>query len=254
MTKKFSYKTRKNIAYLREYNIWIFFVISAIILLLPMLFTLRWTWLPDLTSTGQIGDTIGGITAPFVNIGAAFLLYFTLVAQIKANKIQGKELLRQKRHEQSQRKYDSFMREIESIRQDVGIFVFSGSPNLVGLAAFNEFTKKIEENEKDIAFIKTELETREFLYLNSILYNFRFNWNEIALSDLDNETMGMLRSKLAWFYMGKMHINVGVIASVLKKVELDLETNGFSLIEASDKISKDILDFATNRRKPENKP
>ena len=42
----------------------------------------------DFEDTGQIGDTIGGITAPFVNLLAAFLVYKSFSAQIRANKEQ----------------------------------------------------------------------------------------------------------------------------------------------------------------------
>jgi len=39
----------------------------------------------DFTHTGEIGDTIGGITAPIVNLLAAVLVYFALKAQTQAN-------------------------------------------------------------------------------------------------------------------------------------------------------------------------
>ena len=41
--------------------------------------------------TGPIGDTIGGITAPFVGLLAAFLVYKSFMAQLEANKILSKE-------------------------------------------------------------------------------------------------------------------------------------------------------------------
>ncbi|TJY37929.1 hypothetical protein [Pontimicrobium aquaticum] len=48
----------------------------------------------DFTQTGQIGDTIGGITAPIINLLGAILVYLSFQAQIKANRIQF-ELLNQ---------------------------------------------------------------------------------------------------------------------------------------------------------------
>jgi hypothetical protein len=45
----------------------------------------------DFSNTGEIGDTIGGITAPFVNLVAAFLVYISFREQIKANKLLSKE-------------------------------------------------------------------------------------------------------------------------------------------------------------------
>jgi hypothetical protein len=55
----------------------------------PILFT-SFTII-DFSNTGEIGDTIGGITAPFVNLVAAFLVYISFREQIKANKLLSKE-------------------------------------------------------------------------------------------------------------------------------------------------------------------
>ena len=53
------------------------------IVISPFLFT-RSGYI-DFTHTGNIGDTIGGITAPFINILNAFLIYITFKEQQKAN-------------------------------------------------------------------------------------------------------------------------------------------------------------------------
>ncbi|HNR21033.1 MAG TPA: hypothetical protein PKN75_14555 [Bacteroidia bacterium] len=52
----------------------------------PYFLTRSWGLL-DFSSTGQIGDTIGGITAPITSLIGAILVYFALKEQIKANKI-----------------------------------------------------------------------------------------------------------------------------------------------------------------------
>lgn len=61
-------------------------IIIFLIALTPMIFTRELLFKTvNFLKTGQIGDTIGGITAPFINLLAAFLVYRTLRAQIKAN-------------------------------------------------------------------------------------------------------------------------------------------------------------------------
>ena len=50
----------------------------------------------DFSDTGQIGDTIGGITAPIINLIGAFLVYISFQAQIDANKIQSDALNNEK--------------------------------------------------------------------------------------------------------------------------------------------------------------
>jgi hypothetical protein len=41
----------------------------------------------DYSETGEIGDTIGGLTAPFVGIFGALLVYISFLKQVEANKI-----------------------------------------------------------------------------------------------------------------------------------------------------------------------
>lgn len=62
----------------------------------PWLFTrpARFQFL-DFSSMGQIGDTIGGTTAPIIGIINAFLVYFALKAQIEANAQIQKQILEQ---------------------------------------------------------------------------------------------------------------------------------------------------------------
>ncbi|MFM9952184.1 MAG: hypothetical protein ACKV1O_29910 [Saprospiraceae bacterium] len=53
----------------------------------PWIFTMEWGWGRFDSTTGAIGDTIGGITAPIVNLVSAILVYLAFKAQIKANEI-----------------------------------------------------------------------------------------------------------------------------------------------------------------------
>jgi hypothetical protein len=65
------------------------FIGIPLFLLSPFLLTgfsyFKWA---DFTSTGQIGDTIGGITAPIVNLISAILIYLSFRQQLLANEIQ----------------------------------------------------------------------------------------------------------------------------------------------------------------------
>lgn len=65
-----------------EYSILIGLVILAFAS--PYFFT-QFSIGPSFTGTGEIGDTIGGLTAPFINLAAAFLVYKSFTAQIQAN-------------------------------------------------------------------------------------------------------------------------------------------------------------------------
>lgn len=70
-------------------------IIFLIIIVLPPLLTLSAFWF-DFSKTGEIGDTIGGITAPFINGLAAVLVFIAFKEQVNANKliVRSNELLK----------------------------------------------------------------------------------------------------------------------------------------------------------------
>lgn len=71
---------------------WGWFVLFLLVVFIaasPFLFTRSAIWRDlDFSGTGSIGDTIGGITAPFVGLLSAGLLVWTLYEQIKINREQ----------------------------------------------------------------------------------------------------------------------------------------------------------------------
>jgi hypothetical protein len=67
---------------------WLLLVGGLVILIMPFLITGEYFHERfNYSDTGQIGDTIGGITAPFMNLIGAFLVFYALQAQVKANEL-----------------------------------------------------------------------------------------------------------------------------------------------------------------------
>ena len=69
-------------------------LLGIILVYLPIPLLIRpaiWGWL-NFTGTGQIGDTIGGITAPIIGLIGAVLIFISFLAQIEANKIQNQAI------------------------------------------------------------------------------------------------------------------------------------------------------------------
>ena len=87
-TDEINSKQGQIIAHRRNARLTLFIGIP-LFLLSPFLLTgfsyFKWA---DFTSTGQIGDTIGGITAPIVNLISAILIYLSFRQQLLANEIQ----------------------------------------------------------------------------------------------------------------------------------------------------------------------
>ncbi|MDO6739403.1 hypothetical protein [Wenyingzhuangia sp. 2_MG-2023] len=105
---------------------WILLIGIIITLVSPILLTFSSKFdITNFSNTGQIGDTIGGITSPVVNLLGAILVFYALKAQIEANKLIQDQFYEQKK-EENQRKnllyisklYDFFIKNIENFTYD----------------------------------------------------------------------------------------------------------------------------------------
>ena len=108
--------------------IW-FLVIALLICCLPWLLA-KHSWI-DFSTTGEIGDTIGGIMGPFIAIAAAGLTFIAFWVQYKANI--------QQRHDIAIERFESNLFEMIHIQQEI--------TNGLLVEYFNE-TKQIREISK----------------------------------------------------------------------------------------------------------
>ncbi len=68
----------------KKWEVWVIVGLLICSILSPFVFTQFDSGI-SFIGTGEIGDTIGGLTAPFINLIAAFLVYKSFTAQIQAN-------------------------------------------------------------------------------------------------------------------------------------------------------------------------
>lgn len=79
----------------------------------------------NFSQTGQIGDTIGGITAPIVNIIGAILVFYALKAQIDANRLIQDQFDEQKSEEINRKKLLYITEQVNVIRADLNDFTYT---------------------------------------------------------------------------------------------------------------------------------
>ncbi|RLD60618.1 MAG: hypothetical protein DRJ01_09330 [Bacteroidetes bacterium] len=122
----------------------------------------------DFSSTGQVGDTIGGITAPLINLIGAFLVYISFQAQINANRIQSQALEDEKKRNSTNNQFEKYLSLFEDIKsrlRDLEFVVespghsnsdgsFTQPVHIVynGLNALNEYVQKIEAQKQSNYF------------------------------------------------------------------------------------------------------
>ncbi len=174
-------------------------IILICIFLLPWLFTQTTFSIHNFSiNTGIIGDTIGGITAPFINGISAILVYVAFKEQIKANEKQREQFLKQDNDSKLQ-SFESFFfimidnqyKLIETLSFKFKIDDLSTQKNLLpelkdrelikekelkGMSCINEFVKILNEaillpSNTDIIAVYDSLFSKHSSYLSHYLRN-----------------------------------------------------------------------------------
>lgn len=96
---------------------------GIIILVCPILLTRKFGFF-DFTETGQIGDTIGGLTAPFIGLLSVLVVYKAWTAQISANKELRRQISEQRTEIQRTEEFESLNRLYSHIENTVTSFQF----------------------------------------------------------------------------------------------------------------------------------
>lgn len=160
----------------------------------------------DLTGTGQIGDTIGGITAPAINILGAILVFISFLAQNKANKIL------------SEQNSFSLLHDLyKDLKNDFNSLTFS-SPVIkegreyYGKRALSLFSDTLEKRIGNEKFIKNSF-FDEFLFL---MGNITILIDIIETSDIDKEQKNIILRLLHFLYHTKIKKHLSKIIQLTK--------------------------------------
>lgn len=101
-------------------------LISGVVVLIAMpIVATQLDWFFDYTNTGQIGDTIGGLTAPVIGVVSALLIYFSFRAQINANRIIQDQIDDQKLEDASKRNFEHQMERYRHLKEYIDDFSFA---------------------------------------------------------------------------------------------------------------------------------
>lgn len=144
---------------------------AAIIIIVPIIFTQKSCFITFDDQTGFIGDTIGGITAPFMNLLSAYLVFIAFKEQKKANDTQIK-LLKEEREirinneikKEQKDNYELLLNKINNIKksfENLKVTIFQNSSNvntnynryyygLEAIEVYKSFINKEQDNELKI--------------------------------------------------------------------------------------------------------
>lgn len=135
-----------------------------VIILSPIILT-QYSGYFDFTDTGNIGDTIGGITAPFINVISAILIFLALKAQIQANMIVQVQINKQIIDKEQDMESKQMKQYYSNLKNNIDTFKYStlkmseiGAENKIHLQGSEAIYKMLEDFIVDYRDPKIEID------------------------------------------------------------------------------------------------
>ncbi len=131
----------------------------------------------DFSNKGQIGDTIGGITGPFINLLGAILVYLSFQQQREANRIQSEALQEDRDRTNSLNKFNQLVNlmtdvnelyESFELKYQIGasVIIYNAKGN-EGLKIFNKYMAELKQHTSPTSKIQNIIQVQSS-YMNFI--------------------------------------------------------------------------------------
>jgi hypothetical protein len=142
--------------------------------------------------SGTIGDAIGGITAPFIGLFGALLVYYSFKEQVKANRLQLTATTEQAAQASRDRDLDIIFGLYGELRTSLDRIVIEG--DVKGAMALRSIGVRLHRS--PVATINSQ----EALLLEAFMIDVRIAFRKVRSSALDEEDRRLFLNKLFLFY------------------------------------------------------
>lgn len=171
----------------------------------------------DLTNTGQIGDTIGGITAPIINLIGAILVYVSFKAQIKANKIQFDILNTDLQNQKQTSNFNVTLELFKELKEDYKNLTYKENNGQLALTVYVNQIKDDWKKEDFIAHMKKAI----YFDWKFILSEYDLILTHIDTAEFKNDEKNKIYHLVLNYYINLLEYSVVNIKEALIKFEID---------------------------------
>lgn len=171
----------------------------------------------NFNETGQIGDTIGGITAPIINVIGSILIYFSFKAQINANNLQFKIANRDILNQEYDRNFQVAIDLFKELKEDYKSFEHKDSK---GQSALNVFSNELETNWNIETFIS---HTKKPIYVDwkFLICEYDLVLNHIINSRMRESERLKIYTIVYNYYVIQLEYSVNILKPELEKFNVD---------------------------------
>ena len=189
----------------------LFIAFVLFVIIAPFLFT---RFQIHFDETGQIGDTIGGITAPIINTFAALLVYFAFKAQVEANKVQSKALVEERERTKNEQAFNSAINELDWCADEYERLSFNdryGADAMIELITHYK-NGSIDKTEITVSLIRVSFVTSHLKEIAKLIDNIG-----------EKKYKAVLASKFLFIYQMKVLMIISAFSNVSELIENDAQ-------------------------------
>lgn len=196
----------------------ILFLIGILfVIIIPIILT-QFSFLFDFTNTGQIGDTIGGITSPITNLIGAILVYYAFLVQLDANKLIFQQIQEEKSEQKITKNREYIFEIFKFLKEEFYSFTIirdkrigSGDQKryvLVeykGAEAMEKMFQQLMNNHDEDDWHRDNIKLLEFLNIISLFKNFLTKLVEVDIPTIDKK---FFLENVEYIYSSKMKVSI----------------------------------------------
>lgn len=217
---------------MKKYQTLIFLLLGIVFLSVVLLRSLIGGF--DFTTTGQIGDTIGGILSPLMSLIGALLVYVSFREQLEANKIQREALAIEVERSKSDRELDLIMYFNAQIRQQYNDLTYTSMERGRDDETYTA-NDALEQFNADLINVADTLDTafsKEYIYfLNCI----DILVDKIRSSKIDSADRKFIFASLRIFYLTIIsETYIGTCEIINSRQGLKEDSRGQQLLDFND--------------------
>lgn len=183
----------------------------------------------DYNNTGQIGDTIGGLTAPIIGIFSALLIYLSFRAQIQANLTIQQQITDQKKEGDEKKEREIQMEMYKEIKDAILSYKFE---TMIGIEAIHRYFFLLQDKNSSTLFKK------HFVFRNI------FELIKILINRINDATNREIDSKLALILIDYLNNQIMTESSYKILLHKDFEETRIEFKLANSAKINGILDLA----------
>jgi hypothetical protein len=162
----------------------------------------------DISDKGEIGDVIGGITAPVVGLLGSFLVYLSFYQQLQANKLQREAISNEAKRAQNLKEFSSLLDLYKSIKDDFNSLVYisaltdNANPP-IGRTAIFQLAENIDVYGNRPTILSEQHIIRDYLYLLGLV---DLLFERIHNSTIEERDKELTTSLVLYLFYSKLRV------------------------------------------------